>query len=210
MTTPIDHARLQAHLALRRAGLALDCPKAPELKAIRFRPDGKGGELASPFPMAAGLDAEAVAEQCLSPGWFERIYPSGGWIAFDLSDQWRDYVRAWRPDWSPLELTVPPVPAFPGRIDPAAWRFCALVGQGDPAVAARLDLGSPYRRLERAERLAGQSAGGQRQDRLLLNLCAQCTGPEQLYALVQAYLAHPGEDDTVARLLRQGRKLLSI
>lgn len=210
MTTPIDHARLQAHLVLRRAGLALDCEKQPELKAIRFRPDGKGGELASPFPMAAGLDAAAVVEECLNAGWFERIYPSGGWIAFDLSEQWRNYVRAWRPDWAPLELTVPDIPHFPAHIDASSWRFCALVGQADPALAARLDLGNPYRQVVRAAKLASEGVGRQRQDRHLINLCAQCTDAKTLLTLARAYLAHPGEDDTVAKLLRLGRKLLSI
>ncbi len=210
MITPVDHARLQAHLALRRAGLALDCDKEPELKAIRFRPDGKGGELASPFPMAAGLDAAAVAAKCLNAGWFEGIYPSGGWIAFDLSEQWRSYVRTWRPDWAPLELTVPDLPQFPAYIDPAAWRFCALAGQPDPVLAARLDLGNPYRQVEQAIKLALEGVGHQRQDRHLINLCAQCTDAKALLTLARAYLAHPGEDDTVVKLLRQGRKLLSI
>lgn len=210
MTSPIDEARIQAHLVLRRAGLALDCPTEPKLEAIRFRPDGKGGEVASPFPMAAGLESQAVAEQCLDPGWFESIRPSGGWIAFDLSEQWRDYIRLWRPQSIPQDLCVPDRPDFPAHINAASWRFCALLGQARPQLAARLDLSNPYRRVARALKLAGQGAGNRRRDRYLINLCAQVDSAKTLLTLADAYLAHPGEDDTVQKMLRHGKNILGI
>ena len=210
MTSPIYEARIQAQLSLRQAGLALDCDTEPRLEAIRFRADGKGGELASPFPMAAGLDPQAVADTCLDMGWFESIRPSGGWIAFDLSEQWRNYVRAWQPKSVPLELTAPPIPDYPARIDGASWRFCALLGQPEAELAARLDLGNPYRQVLRAEKLSGQCAGKERGDRYLINLCAQCEDAKSLLLLAQAYLSHPGEDDTVKKMLGHGRKILGI
>lgn len=203
MTDPITLARQAAFDCLCQGAERLGCSVVPALKAIRFREDGKGGEIASPFPMAAGLDSKTVADACPAGGWFEAIYPSGGWVAFDLSDDWRDYVRAWDAFWAPTDLEFPPIPAFPARIHPESWRFSALLGQCDPMTAARLDLGNPWQRLCRAMKLAGQRRGQGRPDRQLVNLAALCHGGEgqTLLALTDAYLAHPGEDALVERIL---------
>lgn len=212
MTDPITTARQAAFDSLCRAAEALGCAAVPAQNAIRFRADGKGGELASPFPMAAGLDPKTVADACGKGNWFEAIRPSGGWIAFDLSDDWRDYVRAWEGKLTLSTLAAPPIPDFPARIHPKSWLFSVLLGQCDPMSAARLDLGNPWQRMDRARRLASQRQGNNRPDRKLVNLAALCCGGDAaaLLKLADAYLSHPGEDRMVLKYLTLGGEILGI
>ncbi len=210
MNDPIRAALFQAQAALRLAARSLGCPAEPTLELIRFRADGKGGELASPFPMVAGLDSAALAQGVVLTDLLEAVYPSGGWIAFNLSEDWRALVRSWQPDWTPPALCPPPQADFPARIDAASWRFCALLGRAEPALAARLDLGNPYRRLLRAEGLARAGQGENGAERHLVNCAAACRNAASLLALADAYLARPAEDALVAKALAYGRKTLGI
>ena len=212
MMDPITAACQAAFDSLCHAAQTLNCPTSPVLKAIRFRPDGKGGEIASPFPMAAGLDPRTVADVCGKGSWFEAVYPSGGWIAFDLSDDWRDYVRAWEGKLTVSNFDAPPIPDFPAHIEGKSWRFSALLGQCDPMTAARLDLGNPWQRLRRAIQLSSQRRGQNRPDRQLVNLAALCCDGDAaaLLELADVYLSRPGEDTAVGNYLVRGAEILRI
>lgn len=221
MSGAIALARAAAEELLIQCARALGSGAGPSPEAIRFRPDGKGGELASPFPMTARLDPGALARAAGPSEWFEAVYPSGSWIALDLSDAWRELVRHSAPTPPPRNDPVLPPPPFPARIEPPLWRLDALAGITGPETAARLDRGNPAFRLRLALGRAKRGAGGNRPDRLLVNEAALLTdllerpggarAPAlQLLRLSEAYLARPGEDALVARTLLIASKSLGI
>lgn len=217
MTSPVALARASALAALTEGARSLGSAALPEEKSLRFRPDGRGGELASPFPMAAGLDSAALAAAAPPAQWIEYIYPSEGWIALDLSEPWRQLVREFDPEPLALSFETPPIPDFPARIDKNNWRLCALLGRTEPLVCARRDRGNPAVRLALAQARAGQNRGRNRSDRCLVNLCAaalDCTAPaplaRRLLELAEGYLRAPGEDPLVEKTLRWGAGCLGI
>ena len=204
----VQEALEQTH----RAARALGCGAEPSAAHFRFRPDGRGGVLATPFPQIAGLEPGALAGAfparlaLLAPP-----YPSGDWLAFDPSGDWLDLVR--RADWTgPVFAPAPappPIPGFPARIDPLLWRLDALMGVTDPLVAARLDRGNPGWWILRAREQAKAGRGGNRPDRetlchaaLLSHLWEDAPALfRQAGALARRYLACPGEDRLTARCL---------
>lgn len=217
MTSPLRLARASALAALTEGAQSLGSAALPVEKALRFRPDGKGGELASPFPMAAGLESAALAAATPPAQWIGGCRPSQGWIALELSEDWRTLVRDFVPEPLILTFEVPPVPGFPARIDGASWRFCALLGETEPLVCARRDRGNPAVRLSLAQTRAGQNRGQNRPDRYLVNLCAaalDCAAPvplaRRLLELSEGYLKAPGEDALAEKTLRWGAKCLGI
>lgn len=197
--------------AAKALGVRSDCP--PDL--LRFRPDGKGGELATPFPKSVHLGAALLAEQLPLTPLCQRIYPSGDWLAFDLSELWRDSVRSCRPPVRLQRADTPPVPDFPARIEPDLWRLDALAGITDPSVAARRDRGNPAWLLGRAAELAAQNRGGNAPCRRLVNEAALCLAllaadtpqklARQLIRLSRSYLAAPAEDALIAHILQIGQ-----
>lgn len=220
MDSPIALAQAEAQQALAQAARTLGSGALPAGKSIRFRPDGKGGELASPFPLAAGLDSAALAAAIPASGQLRKAYPSGGWIAFDLSEYWQDQVRLWTCGGAPIPIQTPPVPDFPARITHACWRLDALAGFTDPRIAARLDRGNPAVQVFRAQTLACRGRGGDRRDRRLVNESAllfhhlACwdaqAAARQLVCLAQRYLVRPGEDALTARAIQIAAKSLGI
>ena len=220
MPDPVTLARIQAQQVLIQAAQALGSAAVPILNAIRFRPDGKGGELASPFPMTAKLSPEALAAASEPGQWFEAVRPSGDWIALELSEEWRALVRQTVPRPVKRRTVIPPIPAFPARIAPKLWHLDALAGITAPETAARLDRGNPAFQAYRALESARRGKGKNRPDRLLLNEAAQLAGlveseetcalARQLIRLSQTYLLHPGEDALVAALLSIAAESLGI
>ena len=95
MPDPLTAARLKAAALLTEAARSLGSSAVCPVRSVRFRPDGKGGELAAPFPMTAHLDAGALAQAMSADDFFECAAPSGAWIALELSEEWRDAVRRW-------------------------------------------------------------------------------------------------------------------
>ena len=217
MTSPLRLARASALAALTEGARRLGSAALPAEKALRFRPDGKGGELASPFPMAAGLDSAALAAAVPPAQWIEGCHPSQGWIALELSEDWRTLVRNFVPEPLILTFQTPPIPDFPARIDEKSWRFCALLDQTAPLVCARRDRSNPAVRLALAQARAGQNRGQNRPDRYLVNLCAaalDCAAPaplaRRLLELAEGYLKTPGEDALVNKTLCWGAQCLGI
>ena len=90
MPDPLTAAHLKAATLLTEAARSLGSSAVCPVRSVRFRPDGKGGELAAPFPMTAHLDAGALAQAVSADAFFERAAPSGAWIALELSEEWRD------------------------------------------------------------------------------------------------------------------------
>lgn len=194
-----------------RAARKLGCTAEPQAAHFRFRPDGLGGVLATPFPKIAGLEAAALAEAVTgTPELLASPRASGDWLAFDPSPQWLAQVR--RADWDNLTFAPeppPPIPGFPARIDPLLWQLDFLMGITDPQIAARLDRGNPAWQLRRTLALAQSGRGGGRPDRELVCLAALLSQPQgdasaiagRAGALARSYLAHPGEDALTAQCL---------
>lgn len=220
MPHPLEEAQAQAATLLTQAAHALGSSASCSLQTVRFRPDGKGGELAAPFPMIAGLDAQALAGAIPADPLFACAAPSGRWIALEVSEQWLEQVRRWTPPERTLTAAVPPVPDFPARILPALWRLDALAGITGPLIAARLDRGNPAWRVRRSLLLTGQDRAGSVPDRRLCNEAALLWAlleqndakklTVQLIALADRYLAAPGEDTLVHRALRAGWTALNL
>ena len=214
MPDPLTAAHLKAATLLTEAARSLGSSAVCPVRSVRFRPDGKGGELAAPFHMTAHLDAGALAQAVSADAFFERTAPSEAWIALELSEEWRDAVRHWAPPEGKLAAATPPVPAFSARIDADLWRLDALAERCDPFTAARLDRGNPAWRVRRGIELAGQNRGRNAHDRRLLNeaallyaLLAGDSAPkaaQQLIALADRYLSSPAEDALVHRALAAG------
>ncbi len=214
MPDPLTAARLKAAALLTEAARRLGNDAVCPVRSVRFRPDGKGGELAAPFPMTAHLDAGALAQAMSADAFFERAAPSGTWIALELGEEWRDAVRCWTAPEEKLTADTPPIPAFPAKIDAALWRLDALAGRCDPLTAARLDRGNPAWRVQRCTELAGQNRGRNAPDRRLVNeaallyaLLTEDSAPkaaQQLITLADRYLASPAEDALVRRVLAAG------
>ena len=214
MPDPLTAARLKAATLLTEVARSLGSSAVCPVRSVRFRPDGKGGELAAPFPMTAHLDAGALAQAVSADAFFERAAPSGAWIALELSEEWRDAVRHWAPPEGKLAAATPPVPAFSARIDADLWWLDALAERCDPFTAARLDRGNPAWRVRRGIELAGQNRGRNAHDRRLVNeaallyaLLAGDSAPkaaQQLIALADRYLSSPAEDALVHRALAAG------
>ncbi len=183
---------------------------------LRFRPDGKGGELASPVPMALHLDAQLLADALNQSQLPIRVVPSGGWLAIHLTREWEETVRHFQPAVSSLDYNVPPPPAFSARIDPMLWRLDALIGITDPSIAARLDRGNPAFRAY----WAGLQCPREGTSLRLINECAllyatisSADAPQtgqQMVALADAYLAAPAEGALVQRALQAGWHALEI
>ena len=112
MPDPLTAAHLKAATLLTEAARSLGSSAVCPVRSVRFRPDGKGGELAAPFPMTAHLDAGALAQAVSADAFFERTAPSEAWIALELSEEWRDAVRHWAPPEGKLAAATPPVPAI--------------------------------------------------------------------------------------------------
>ncbi|MBR1781780.1 MAG: hypothetical protein IJ751_10315 [Oscillospiraceae bacterium] len=208
MPDPLSQVRRAAANALTQAarGTGREVIVPPE--QLRLRPDGKGGELASPLPQQLGLESGALIAHLPPHPLWEAAFPSGGWIGFTLSSQWQALVRAYAPPAAPLALCPPPMPAFPSRILPAHWAYCALLGMAQPQTAARLDRGNPAVLLEQARRLAQRNRGENRPDRVLLCQCALVQSPlspealaREADRLARSYLTKPGEDALTAETL---------
>ena len=216
-------ARNAAAKLLTERARALSGPDAPaaDPDRVRFRPDGKGGVFASPYPMRSGLSPAALAECAVGAPWFSRVYPSGDWIALDPAPAWYDAVR--RGDIAPVPLAlpeVPPPPEAPWRIAVEDWRFLFRMGAPDAARAGALGQNNPGFAVRYAL-LRAKRAAGERADEALLRegalclhlLCSKgdvsalCRG---LSALAQRYLRAPGEYDFVARVLDAGLSSLKI
>lgn len=201
----------EAQAMTLRAARRLGSEAEPQAAHFRFRPDGLGGVLATPFPNIAGLDPAALAGAV--PAELDLLappYASGNWLAFDPSPQWLAQVR--RADWENLTLSPEPaplIPGFPARIDPLLWRLDTLMGITDPMIAARLDRGNPAWLVLRARSLAQSGPGNHRPDRELVCLAALLSQSQgdvsalavQAGALARRYLARPGEDPLVAQCL---------
>jgi hypothetical protein len=221
MTGPIARVQVDAAQALTDAAARLGVVGvAAQPNAIRFRPDGKGGELASPYPRICGLTSAALAHQLTCDSWWAHVYPSGDWIGFDLSPRWDALVRGWSESTPALSYAIPPLPAFPAKIRREDWALCALLGKADPCIAARLDRGNPAQNIRRAQLLAGQNRGGNAPDRALVNQAALVyqalysgnpgNVARAMLALAQRYLAQSGEDALVGRSLAAGAGALQL
>ena len=219
MSHPVELAQAKAAEVLTYAARALgvDTPCSP--KTVRFRPDGKGGELAAPFPMMVGVDASALAETAPVEPLFTRIFPSGQWIALDLSEQWREQVRRWTPPVRTLTAVTPPMPEFPARIDPTHWRLDALAGITDPLTAARLDRGNPAWLVKRCIARAEKYSADAPDRRLVCESALLWAALEegntkktaaQLIALAARYHVAPSEDALVHKALCAGWSALGL
>ena len=216
-------AREAAAALLTESARVLSGPDAPaaDPDRVRFRPDGKGGVFASPYPMQLGLSPAALAGCAHGAPWFARVYPSGDWIALDPAPAWYDAVRRGEAAPVPLSLPeVPPPPEAPWRIAPEDWRFLFRMGAPDAARAGALGQNNPgfatRYALSRAKHAAGERADEAllREGALCLHLLcaggdagALCRG---LFALARRYLRAPGEHDFVARVLAAGLSSLKI
>lgn len=215
---PIAAAREAARDLLTRAILELDPQRRPpDQIQVNFSPEGKGGDLASPYSQIAKLDPARLSGQVQPHRYFTRCYPNWGWIAFDLSETWWQEARARQPDLNPLTLPLlPPVPDFPARITPESWRISALLGHPRPETAARLDRGNPAVLLELVRHRCRRS-GPERPDRVLAGLALmalEAQSPKPLLLtltdLARRYLRTPGEEVLVARALDRGLAVLGI
>lgn len=220
MMHPLDFARAEAVRTVSDAGERLHCLLAPDPAGFRFRCDGKGGEFASPYPLIVRMDAQQLAAACQPTPYLEQVRSSSGWLALDLSETWRDTVRAYAPSVAPAVFSVPPVPDFPARILPEAWRFQALLPKPQAASAARLDGGNPYVKLLRAQQLAScakQTACSRR----IINECAvlfqllDCADnpsavAQQALHLAELFLANPCEGATISKILNLTRIFIGI
>ncbi len=183
---------------------------------LRFRPDGKGGELATPLPMAVHLEAELLADALNQSNLPLFATPSDGWLAMNLTGKWEEDVRRFHPAFSALVCAVPSPPAFPARIDPLLWRLDVLSGIYDPSVAARQDRGNPAFRVY----WVGTQHPCNGVSRRLVNECAllyaaisgtnAAQTARQMIALADAYLAAPAEGNLVQKALCAGWRALEI
>ena len=219
MPHPLELAQAKAAEVLTCAARALgvDTPCSP--KTVRFRPDGKGGELATPFPMMAGVDAKVLADAAPAEPLFARVFPSGRWIALDLSEQWLEQVRRWTPPERVLTAAAPPMPDFPARIDPALWRLDALAGIADPLTAARLDRGNPAwlvkRCIARAEKYSADAPDRRLvcESALLWAALDEADAGKiaaQLIALAARYHVAPAENALIRKALCAGWTALGL
>lgn len=183
---------------------------------LRFRPDGKGGELATPLPLGLHLDAPALADALNALPLPGTAFPSGGWLALTLDARWDAAVRQFELDFPPLDCAVPPLPDFPSRIDAALWRLDALAGITDPLIAARFDRGNPAFRVRWTvdqPPTAGESRRLVNETALLYEQLAAgsaAAAAKQLVLLSDAYRAAPAEGILVHRALRSGLACLKI
>lgn len=183
---------------------------------LRFRSDGKGGELATPLPMAMQLEAQLLADDLNQSPLPLSAEPSGGWLAMYLTSEWEEMVRQFQPAFSPLHCTVAPPPPFPARIDPVLWQLDALIGVTDPSIAARLDRGNPAFRLYLVH-LQSPMTGI---NRILVNECALLYSAissavaeqiaQQMLVVADTYIASPAEGILVHNALDAGWRALEI
>lgn len=217
---PLDFAREEVIRTVSDAGERLHCLLSPDPNSFRFRCDGKGGEWATPYPLIVRVEPQRLADACALSPYLEQAAPSGGWLALSLSEPWRDLVRSYALTAAPADYSVPPMPDFPARILPEAWRFQALLPHPQAALAARLDGGNPYVKLLRAQQLAACSKHSE-PSRLLINECALLfrlldlgTDPQavarQALHLAELFLANPCEASTVSNILNLTRIFLGI
>ncbi len=183
---------------------------------LRFRPDGRGGELATPLPMGLRLDGQALADGLNAASLPVSAAPSGGWLAIAMTAEWDKLIRAYVPEKPALNSSVPPMPAFDACIDPQFWRLDALAGVCDPFVAARIDRGNPAFRVYWAQLqppASGESRRLVNEVALLYACLAEGNGQrtaKQMVALADAYLAAPAEGTLVQRALKIGTAALEI
>ena len=214
---PLSGVRGAAWAGLEEAAKSLSAPSEDVRRfPLRFRPDGKGGELATPLPLGLHLDARALADALNALPLPCTAAPSGGWLALTLNGDWDGAVRCFEPRFPLIDAAVPPVPDFPARIDPALWRLSALAGVTDPQVAARFDRGSPAFRVQWTAAQPPVKGNSRR----LVNECAllyeqlahgnASAAAKQLIALTDAYRAAPAEGALVQRALNAGLASLQI
>ena len=212
---PVAQVRAELAALLGQAARALGCPAVPA--PVSFSADGRGGDLASPYPQILGVCPAELASALPAHPDVARCYPGGTWLRFDLSPDWWRRARSWRPDAAALDLPpLPPVPDFPARIPPASWRLNALLGAPRPETAARLDRGNPAQLVRLARCLAARG-GEPRADRalagqalLLPDLREPRALARELVKLAQAYLRQPGENVLVCRALDWGAAALGV
>ena len=213
MNAPLTRLRQICLRQLAQAALTLRTD-TPQDAPLRYRPDGKGGVLASPYPMQVGLPPEAIAAACPGDPWLTEIAPSGQWLAFTPSDAWYEEVRRYQPP----QLETPPGTKFPAppadcpaRLELRSWCLCCLLGKPDPLLAARLDLENPRLFLDRVRNQALTRRGSNRTDFHLLRECVlleehlkqqdAAAAARQALAVARRYAAAPAEDATVGKLL---------
>ena len=217
VTDPLSGVRAVVWARLEEAAKSLSAPSEGVRRfPLRFRPDGKGGELATPLPLGLHLDAQRLADALNALPLPCTAAPSGGWLALTLNDDWDEAVRCFDPTFPPLDAAVPPMPDFPARIDPALWRLSALAGITDPWVAARFDRGSPAFRVTWTAAQPPVEGNSRR----LVNECALLyeqlangdanAAAKQLIALTDACRAAPAEGALVRRALNAGLACLQI
>lgn len=217
---PLDLARAEVVRTVSDAGERLHCLRSPDPNSFRFRSDGKGGEWATPYPLIVRVEPLRLAAACAPNPYLEQVQASGGWLAVSLSKAWRDMVRSYAPTVMPADFSVPPIPDFPARILPEAWRFQALLSHPQAALAARLDGGNPWVKLLHAQRMAACSSHSE-PSRLLINECAllfqqldlgsdaEKTARQALH-LAELFLAAPCEAPTISNVLHLTRIFLGI
>ncbi len=219
MASPIASAKVFLAQRMTQAAICSGSNAVPSVQAIRFRADGKGGEFASPFALAAQLDVAQLVSQMSTGDIIEAIFQSDDWLAFQMSDEWRDCVRRYQPEAGSILVSVPEQPAFCAKIDPICWRFNVLLRQPEAMLAARLDAGNPARLVKRALFLASRETGSNRSDRRLINELAllidafegtrgDCLAAQML-RVAQIYCASAAEDKTVFNLLNDGWQVIS-
>lgn len=217
---PLDLAQAEVVRTISDAGERLHCLLSPDPDSFRFRCDGKGGEWATPYPLIVRVEPQHLADACAPNPYLEQVQSSGGWLAVSLSETWRDLVRSYAPTVTPADFTVPPIPDFPARILPEAWRLQALLPNPQASLAARLDGGNPYVKLIRAQQMAASSTHSA-PSRLLINECALLfrlldlgTDPkaiaQQSLHLAERYLANPCEASVISNILNLARIFLGI
>lgn len=213
MTPPLTRLRQACLHQLVQAAQTLHAPAAQDAP-LRCRADGKGGVLATPYPMRAGLAPEAVASACPGDPWLAEIAPSGQWLAFTPSEAWYEEIRRYQSPRLPAlpAAQFPPLPAdYPARITDPAWQLCCLLGRPEPDLAARLDLENPRLFLARVRNEALVRRGANRADPRLLRECAllqehlarqeAAAAARQALAVAQRYAAEAAEDTAVGKLL---------
>lgn len=216
MPDPLAALREAIYAELERVAAPLGGAESVRRFPLRFRPDGRGGELATPLPMGLHLDAQALADGLNAASLPVSAAPSSGWLAITMAAEWDEMVRTYMPEETALNCSAPPMPAFDARIDPRFWRLDALAGVCEPFVAARIDRGNPAFRVHWAQ--LQPPAGGE--DRRVVNEAALLyaylaeedgqSAAKQLIALTDAYLAAPAEGALVQRALKIGTAALEI
>lgn len=216
MPDPLAALREAIYAELERVAAPLGGAESVRRFPLRFRPDGRGGELATPLPMGLHLDAQALADGLNVASLPVSVAPSSGWLAITMTAEWDGLVRAYMPEETALNCSVPPMPAFDARIDPRFWRLDALAGVCDPFTAARIDRGNPAFRVHWARMqppAGGESRRLVNEAALLYAYLAEEDGQsaaKQLIALTDAYLAAPAEGALVQRALKIGMAALEI